>query len=64
MHTHAYVMARDAEDNLLKLVLSCHPAGPQSWWSHCPSLGSQKTSACHISRIFLSRGRYPKRPYI
>lgn len=27
MHTHAYVMARDAEDNLLKLVLSCHPAG-------------------------------------
>lgn len=47
-------------------------SGPQSWWSHCPSLkaflpfnlGSQKTSACCISRIFLSRGSYPKSPHI
>lgn len=50
-------------------------SSPQSW-SRCSSglrvplaflpfsLGSQKTSARRISRIFLSRGRYPKRPYI
>lgn len=29
MHTHAYVKARDAEDNLLTLVLCCHHAGPR-----------------------------------